>query len=111
MPLFSSFFFISLFNGFLLIFIASAVPNKDCSEILRNKSGWISSPDNDGDGFYDFNLNCFWIVEVDPGKLIRFQFMYVDLEFYYVPEDLCQTDIILVSIMSMMLRKSFTDGN
>ena len=89
-------------NIFLLILIAPSVQDKDCRKTFRDSSGWISAPDNDGDGFYDFNLNCVWTVEVEPNKLIQFQLMYVDLGVYYMAEIECLSDKIMVSTNSFV---------
>ena len=83
-----------------MILINISVPNKDCTETYRNRSGWISAPDRDDDGLYDFNLNCLWTVEVDPSKLIRFQLMYVEMD--YSPGGVCQTDILRVGIVGKL---------
>lgn len=76
----------------LLCFIS--VQDKDCTETFRNSSGWIASPDQDANGFYDFNLKCFWTVVVDPSKHIRFQLSYIDI----VTSPDCTLDYIAVSL-------------
>ena len=48
-----------------------------CGGQVTGSSGWITSPDEDNDGWYDFNTNCHWTIEVDPSKVISFQIMYV----------------------------------
>ena len=40
---------------------------------LNSGNGTISSPDIDGDGLYDFNVDNLWIVEVPEDKIIRYQ--------------------------------------
>ena len=59
-----------------LLFLA---PEAECGEILTQRSGWITSPDLDEDGFYDFNLRCSWSIEVDEDKAISFRILYIDL--------------------------------
>ena len=44
---------------------------------MTGSSGWIASPDEDNDGWYDFNNDCHWTIEVDPSKSILFQILYV----------------------------------
>ena len=44
---------------------------------MTGSSGWISSPDEDNDGWYDYNCKCHWTIEVDPSKYILFQILYV----------------------------------
>ena len=48
-----------------------------CGGISNDTYGWISAPDRDGDGFYDYNLRCQWIVEVQASKQIKYQVLYV----------------------------------
>ena len=43
-------------------------------------SGWISAPDVDGDGLYDFNQDCHWSIEVTKTESIQFQFLYILIE-------------------------------
>ena len=76
-------------------FFFLSVPTKDCGGILTDISGWITSPDLDEDGRYDFNLNCTWIIEADDKNYIKFQLLYVDM---WVSED-CSGDRLLVSIV------------
>ena len=40
---------------------------------LNSGNGTISSPDIDGDGLYDFNVDYLWIVEVPKDQIIRYQ--------------------------------------
>ena len=72
-----------------------AAQSKDCGGIVTKPSGWITSPDLDQDGFYDFNLNCSWIIEVAEYKLIAFQLLYLEI----VPSEDCLVDRFLVSIV------------
>ena len=44
---------------------------------MTDSFGWIASPDEDNDGWYDFNTDCHWTIEVDPSKAILFQILYV----------------------------------
>ena len=44
---------------------------------MTDRFGWIGSPDEDNDGWYDFNTDCHWTIEVDPSKAILFQILYV----------------------------------
>ena len=86
-----------IFKQRCILFSASSVPNKDCTETIQKKSGWITAPDNDADGLYDFNLNCVWIVEVDITMRIRYWFTYIGLDVEYQYGTSCSTDYIEVS--------------
>ena len=48
-----------------------------CGGHVNGSSGWIASPDEDNDGWYDYNAKCHWTIEVDPSKDILFQILYV----------------------------------
>ena len=68
--------------------------NMDCFFELPTAAGWITAPDNDDDGFYDFNLNCVYVVQGMDDELIEFQVQYVDLE----ASSGCKYDNLSVSI-------------
>ena len=44
---------------------------------LRDNVGFITAPDLDADGYYDFNLDCIWLIQVEPGKVILYEFEYI----------------------------------
>ena len=48
----------------------------DCVKRITSNTGFIVSPDSNGDGQYDFNLDCQWIVGVEQGALIEYHFVY-----------------------------------
>ena len=54
--------------------------NLPCGGDLQDKYGWITAPDRDGDGLYDFNLNCWWTVKVPKSLQIQYQVHYVKLD-------------------------------
>ena len=43
--------------------------------------GNITSPDLDGDGFHDYNLNCNWTVQAEQNHVIEFH-VFVDLHYF-----------------------------
>ena len=57
-------------------------------------AGWISPPDGDGDGCYDYNLECLYTVLGRKNEVIEFQVLYVDVE----ASSGCQFDYLRVSI-------------
>ena len=57
-------------------------------------AGWIAPPDNDGDGCYDFNLDCLYTVLGRKNEIIEFQVLYVDVE----ASTGCEFDYLSVSI-------------
>ena len=66
-----------------------------CEEVLHGPSGAIVSPDNDGDGFYDDNVYCNWLVIADENHVIRYEFIYFDVE----SSDSCAKDRVLVGFI------------
>ena len=40
---------------------------------LSASHGLITSPDSDGNGLYDFNVDLLWIIEAPEGQIIRYQ--------------------------------------
>ena len=77
------------------MFSLLSAQNKECREELTQTSGWITSPDLDGDGLYDFNLNCSWVIEADENKVIAFRLLYLEI----TPTEDCTRDFLLVSIV------------
>ena len=65
----------------MLCFTAS---NKSCDYTVMEPSGVITSPDWDQDGYYEFNVNCFWTVKVGVYNVIRCLNMYVAIQFFSV---------------------------
>ena len=66
-----------------------------CEEVLHGPSGAIVSPDTDGDGFYDDNVYCNWLVFADENHVIRYEFIYFDVE----SSDSCVKDRVLVGFV------------
>ena len=61
--------------------------------MLNNETGWFKSPDVDGDGYYDYNVDCRWTIVVQSGKIVQFFIMEFDLE----RESTCRYDHLCVS--------------
>ena len=61
------------------IFIGSDF-NKSCGSRLTSASGWIRSPDTDGDGLYENNLDCWWIIVADIYQAITINITAMDIE-------------------------------
>ena len=49
---------------------------------MEQPFGYISSPDLDKDGFYDFNLDWVWKVQVAYNFVIGFQVFYIDIQLH-----------------------------
>ena len=78
-----------------------SVSNKSCDELLEQPRGLIWSPDEDGDGYYDFNLDCVWTVEVAENHVILFQVLYVDIQY---AADCTFVDYLMVRIIEYTYR-------
>ena len=63
-----------------------------CGEKLTDKSGRISSPDLDNDGYYDYNADCHWAIGVDSKKAILFHVQYVWTEPFEWQDGIFVTD-------------------
>ena len=48
----------------------------------------ITSPDNDNDGLYDFNIDLLWTTEAPEGEIIRYRVLFAQIRF----SDRCQPD-------------------
>ena len=51
-----------------------------CEERSTRKSGMISAPDQNGDGFYDINTDCLWIISAKEGYVIRYRVVITYVE-------------------------------
>ena len=63
-----------------------------CAKKIHEPSGVIVSPDSNGDGFYDNNVNCHWTITVDDDHVIRYAFIYFEVEY----SDNCDKDVVRV---------------
>ena len=48
---------------------------------LTNASGWFNNVDVDGDGLYDNNLDCWWIIVADMYRAIIVNITRIDVEY------------------------------
>lgn len=64
----------------------------ECGGFSSKSSGWLSAPKEDNDTMYVNNADCLWILEVFVRKVIKIQFLEMDIE-----EDMvCEYDYIKV---------------
>ena len=71
-----------------------------CEEVLHGPTGEIVSPDKDGDGFYDDNFYCNWFIIAKDNHVIRYEFVYFDLESSFR----CTKDRVMVSFVNMPMQ-------
>ena len=60
----------------LIFFVAS---DENCIEYPTAAKGWFSAPDDDGNGIYNTLANCWWIIEAPRDKVIRLEFIELDI--------------------------------
>lgn len=82
---------------FFMFYTGFSLP---CGGALDSSYGWLSAPDRDEDGLYDFNLNCLWTVETQARKQIKFQVLYVILD-----SDDGDSDFLKVSFYTLLRAK------
>ena len=63
----------------------------ECGGLLNGTSGTIRSPDNNKDGRYDHNADCWWNISVEETNAVEINFVQMELAY----SD-CQEDIIEV---------------
>ena len=73
--------------------------SKKCGSVLNGASGKIISPDMDGDGYYEANLECDWTIIVEPGYVIL---LIIDA-FNVESGPNCSYDFLKVSISSTIV--------
>ena len=78
--------------SFIMPFSFQAPPH--CGETITTNAGYITPPDVDADGYYDFNLYCFWHIQMNTNACIVYQFLYIAIE---VQTTGCVTDHLTVS--------------
>ena len=74
-------------------------PRAECGGTSYNQTGWITSPDINGDGVYDQNVDCLWEIYTEEGNVIGFKVDFVDIEKTVE----CTRDFLLVSILDPIL--------
>ncbi|KAJ8306835.1 hypothetical protein KUTeg_014919 [Tegillarca granosa] len=79
------------YGGFTATYITTYGPRQGCGGVLNGTSGRFSSVDGDGDGLYENNLNCKWIIFVGDNKLVR-----LTIEDMEIEEAACRFDYIKV---------------
>ena len=68
-----------------------------CEERSTGQSGIIQSPDENGDGFYDFNIDCRWLITAKEGYVVRYSVRIHDVEDSVE----CSKDFLLVNIQRL----------
>ena len=71
--------------------------NETCGGMITDKSGLITAPDYDADGYYDFSLACFWLIKVASNSVIAYQ--VVNMEIGEANATSCERDVLRVSTL------------
>ena len=66
--------------------------DRQCGGILTANSGVIMSVDRDGDGMYDNNLECVWVIVAPNTTLIELVFSSMEIEWHKN----CESDYVRV---------------
>ena len=69
---------------------------QECGGFLTTDTGSISSPDNDHDGKYDHNVDCWWNITAQMGDVVEFKFSMLEIDDSFR----CMEDIIEVQIFA-----------
>ena len=69
-------------------------PRTECGGTSHNETGWIASPDSNGDGYYDSNLDCLWKIYTTKDHVIGFKIGFLDIENTVE----CTRDFLFVSV-------------
>ncbi|CAM9531973.1 unnamed protein product [Lampetra fluviatilis] len=69
-------------------------PAQGCGGMLTGDTGELTSPDINGDGLYESDLDCRWTVSVEPNNLITLTFSAFELESAI--QDTCHYDYVSV---------------
>ena len=65
-------------NGFLLLLVAEF--NVTCGLTLTDAIGQFQSADNDGDGLYETDIDCWWLISTDLYHAIELNITHMDIE-------------------------------
>ena len=58
-----------------------SAPKETCGGLINRTTGWITAPDFDSDRYYDYNIDCVWVIEVRRQNVLVMHFLYFDVEY------------------------------
>ena len=77
----------------MFIFVVyCSVDGIPCGGDIFTSSGWLSSIDRDGDGLYDDDRDCRWVLHAPGDLAIKIQVLYLYIEY----EEDCYYDYLTV---------------
>ena len=65
--------------------------------MITGRSGLITAPDYDADGYYDFSVACDWLITVASNSVIAYQ--VVNIEIGVATATSCERDVLRVSTL------------
>ena len=74
------------------MFHSKSALDKPCGGLFNESSGFVTSPDEDFNAKYDYNLDCLYEFRARPSFVISLHFEVLDLE----PDPKCSYDYIEV---------------
>ena len=84
----------SMVQIFFLVFHFSPDPNESCrTELSAASSGYLTPPDSNDDGQYDYNLDCWWVFIGGEFQSVYLLLQNIDIE----EKENCQSDKLEVS--------------
>ena len=83
-------------GGFRATYTETYGPAQGCGGVLRRPSGQISSPDVNGDGTYESNLDCDWLIYVGENKVVTLSVTRMDIPTVATYDQPCSSDSLTV---------------
>ena len=81
--------------------------SRKCGGILLEGPGLITSVDADGDGMYDNELDCLWLIIADKDSLIELKFSHFNLAIDFGDY---QNDYVSVSSVEQVYPQGKQEG-
>ncbi|RWS22052.1 Cubilin-like protein, partial [Leptotrombidium deliense] len=66
--------------GFKAVYRSTLGEKQGCGGVIENETGVIISPDSNGDGLYEFDLDCIWTILAPEYAVIQLNFQSMDIE-------------------------------
>ena len=70
--------------------------NDTCGGMITDRSGLITAPDYDADGYYDFNVACDWFIKVANNSVIAYQVVNIEIGAVTTTVSSCERDELRV---------------
>ena len=84
----------------MMVFVLVPVFNESCGTVLSNFTGWLGSEDTDGDGTYENDVDCWWLIATNLYYAIELNITSLDIEDHII----CGYDFLEVRYLFTCLR-------